>query len=1074
MGNYIHPSIFLIPENSSYKEYLKNIGAFFLNEHEDLFDVADYSIKVEEIIKFRPTFLKIEEYRNKDVIIKHPFVISFVDLSKGNVDYYFDFLETLKNSASIRDNEHSDFRFLNIIIRNLSRDSASTLNDNDFYERFEKFCKDNRSNQNVSLGYFYNIIIDNFNEITGYKFDLNDLVFKQLSEQLSLIIKPQITSLIALSNCLLPTPSILDSSVRYNSIGLSSVGFNQVKVAKCISFKRKVDFLQEIVNSETLEDNVYLEITREVQDLFNSEFKNIETDVKENSLNVSFQTDIKKDLENYHIEQDDCNLLLSKREVSKISNSILQRLDLAMNPFKEKLKTAEEEAISYSRVKEQTLNNSVKIFITYIFDKYNPENSIVAGLYSLKYLLEPQKQHIVTLQENENPATLKNKKNEISSKIVSIPKEDVYEEQRNNIREKITNFDNRIIQKYNSIEKLNNSISLKWLTKNLVNLILFPLLGIVLSIILFFTVPRIEIFGWKIIDLWNKILISLLPILIFCAIGFFRAYNLKIELRKQKKLLSNLTNDKNNAVQSYIRTYNTHFNLIINKIKFEQSESIISGNISFVNLQVELVNRFKDSLIGMQQDFKNRYNEFDFNQDYFNRSIIGKSEIEYYCNKNKSSFFSTKKLSSYFNEFTNDTNFFNSLRYTNIENDVSENEVIKPNAESFKENQHIYKEIEQFKTSTYLSTSAEKGDIIHSDVKQGVLGDCYLLAALASIANKKPEYIKSIIDDTKKNPVIYFYDELLQTHKIAIDKKFWVYKDAENPLYAQFGSSVDENREIWAMLIEKGWAKINGMDYTKINGDTRSGNIRKIDYSLALTGIKAIRENLELSTNIINTSKRIVEHNTNKPVVLYSVSKKNDKSDDDIITNHAYALLNIEGSKYEIYNPHGSIITIEENELHYNFDTVLYFDFNYQEDKHLFGIYSDYFIRNSDNNLIKEFDEVINEDNTEKIFNKSLEETLTSNIFNLIIDDGKKDNFTKQIMESSTPFVYLFNTSDNKYDVYFLGENKLLQRNIKEKLNELGVDTENIPTLESSEKRMGLLKLRNNLKLKNITNKPTL
>jgi hypothetical protein len=614
---------------------------------------------------------------------------------------------------------------------------------------------------------------------------------------------------------------------------------------------------------------------------------------------------------------------------------------------------------------------------------------------------------------------------------------------------------------------------LKWLTKNLVNLILFPLLGIILSIILFFTVPQVELFGWKIIDLWDKIIVSVLPILGFCVIGFFRSYQLKKELSKQKRLLSNLTDDKNNAVQSYISTYNTHFDLIINKIKYEQSESIISGNIAFVNLQFELVNRFKDSLIGMQQDFKNRYNEFDFNQDYFNRSIIGKTEIEYFCNKNKLSFFSTKKLSTYFNEFTDDTNFFNSLRYTNIVNDLSENEVIKPNAESFKENQHIYKDIEQFETSTYLSNPSDKRDIIHSDVKQGMLGDCYLLAALASIANKKPEYIKSIIDDTEKNPVVYFYDELLQTHKITIDKKFWVHKDGDNPLYAQFGSSVDENREIWTMLIEKGWAKINGMDYTKINGDTRSGNIRKIDYSLALTGIKAIRENLELSLNISKTAKRIIEHLINKPIVLYSVCDKNDKSHSDIITNHAYALLNIEGGKYEIYNPHGSIITIEENELPYNFDTVLYFDFNYQEDKHLFGIYSDYFIRNSDNNLIKEFDEVIDEDTTEKIFNKSLEETLSSNIFNLMIDDGKKDNFTKQIMESSTPFVYLFNTSDNKYDVYFLGKNKLLQRNIKEKLNELGVDTENIPTLESSEKRMGLLKLRNNLKLKNVTNKPT-
>ena len=110
---------------------------------------------------------------------------------------------------------------------------------------------------------------------------------------------------------------------------------------------------------------------------------------------------------------------------------------------------------------------------------------------------------------------------------------------------------------------------------------------------------------------------------------------------------------------------------------------------------------------------------------------------------------------------------------------------------------------------------------------------------------------------------------------------------SKNPVYAQFGSSVDNKREIWTMLIEKAWAKINGMDYTQINGDNRSGDIRKMDYSLALTGIKAIRENICSDSNQEFT-QRIREHIKNKPVVLYSVSGKT--IDAKIIENHAYAL----------------------------------------------------------------------------------------------------------------------------------------------------------------------------------------
>jgi hypothetical protein len=198
------------------------------------------------------------------------------------------------------------------------------------------------------------------------------------------------------------------------------------------------------------------------------------------------------------------------------------------------------------------------------------------------------------------------------------------------------------------------------------------------------------------------------------------------------------------------------------------------------------------------------------------------------------------------------------------------------------------------------------------------------------------------------------------------------------------------------------------------------------------------------------------------------VSKKNDKSDDDIITNHAYALLNIEGSKYEIYNPHGSIINIDESDLQFNFDTVLYFDFNYQEDKHLFGIYSEYFTRNTDNNLLQEFDNLIKKDVKNKILEKSLEEIIDANTFSIRFTDENKDNFTSHIIDSSTPYVYLFGGTNNKFIAYFFGNNSHIKSLMIEKLSDLGFDASNISTLESSEKRMGLLKLKNNIKLKNV------
>ncbi|MCB0537472.1 MAG: hypothetical protein KDE33_08080, partial [Bacteroidetes bacterium] len=895
MGNSIHPSVFLIPNESRYKESITKIAESFISDFGEFFMIDDYNITIDDLVKFKPTFLKKEEFKAKGSIIKYPFVLSFIDLGNEEWDYYFNFLNQIKESPLIRDNAHSDFRFLNVLIRDLYRNSPSQLSDNKFFENFESFLKDNRSNPNISLSNIYNLLVDNYNEVSGDKIDIEEFIFNQLSEQLNLLLITMGDTIINLNHCGLPTTSDSPSSVRYNSIGLSSIGFNQEKVSECISLRRKSDFLQEIINNQKLNDENCLEVTRISQDFFINNFENLENEVKDNALRVSFNSSIQSDFEKFNNRQKDCNQHLSNSELVGTTNEFLRKIDLAVNPFKEKLKTTEEQAINYSRSKEQYLNNLIKIFTVKLFDSYNPKNSILAGIYGLKSLLEPQALHIVTQQENQPNETLLNKRNVINSNISEIPKEDTYKEQREEIKKTISENDKRIIQKYEVIRNLNKSIELRWFSKNLVNLIFFPLLGLLTATILFFTIPVFKIFEWEIIDLIDKLVLSFISFIVFVSIGIFRAYKLKKELKAEKQRLDSITNQKESNLRNYISTYSTHFNLIIEKIKYQQTKNIIDGNIGFIKLQIELINRFSDSLKSMQTLYQTKYDAFDFAQDYFKKSIIGKPEVEYFCDKNKLSFFEDKMLSTYFDEFIDNSKFFNPLRYSDVSNVVVENEIIKANEETYKSNIHIYKEIESFETRTFLSDIKEERDILHSDVKQGELGDCYLLAALASIANKKPEYIRDIIDDSGNYPVVYFYDDLLQTHKMYIDKKFWVHIEDEHPIYAKFGSSLDNKREIWTMLVEKAWAKINGMDYTKINGDNRSGDIRKIDYSLALTGIKAIRENLSFDMDIQNVTLRIREHIRKKPVVLYSITEKHSNSHSDIITNHAYSLVKIEG-----------------------------------------------------------------------------------------------------------------------------------------------------------------------------------
>ncbi len=1061
MQTYIHPSILLIPPSSPFRKNLEGIASLFVNSHKDLFQVADFSISVKDINQFKPTGLRITELKQKGVVVEHPFIVSFIDLSSRDLNDYFVFLNQVQTNLP-KDNEYSDFRFLNIIIRDLSRDNASDWGKTSFYQQFEQFCRDNMSNPNISLSYFYNLIIDGFNEKDGIKFGSNEIVLKHLAEQLRLILVSSSKDKLELQNCKAVTKNADSSPVRYNSIGFAKVGFNQARVTKCISLKRKINFLDEILSVQSLSDDNALKITRETQDFYNKEFNNIEEEVFKNILDVTFLAD----LDNYYDKQEHCNRYLVSEDLKDITKSVLNNIDETSISFKTQLKIKEEEAISYAYVKEKRLNTSIEIFITEIFDKYNFENSIIAVIYSLRGLLNSNKQHVITKEEKETIGTLRNKKEELERATPTIlPKED-YEKQRQTIKNNIDDLDKKIIAKYRSLKKINKSRSLKWLTKNFVNIILIPCIGFLLSLMIVLanlqtTTSILDNFDWD-----NRIIISLSPFFISCLVGFFRAYILKEEFNKQTKLLLNLTNEKEKKIHEYSQTYVTYFALIVDKIKIEQSINIINRNISFTNSQIGLIKKFQDTLGNIRQNFIQLYDEFNFDEDFFNISIIGKKEIEYYCKKNKLDFWKNKKVSTYFQTFINSDDFFKPLRYAKVTNDVTENEEIAP-ANNYDKTMHRYKIIENFNTVTYLSDNEDSNDVIYTDVKQGQVGNCYFMAGLAGIAYKKPQYIKNIIDDSGKYPAIYFYDENLQTHKISIDKKFWV-DENDNPIYAKFGTAVDKDREVWTMLIEKGWAKINKKSYNNIVGDTRDGKIRELDYSLALTGIKAIRENLEPSYNIEETKQRIKEHIISKPIVIYSISEKIEQTHTSIRTNHAYTLLNIKEDICEIYNPHGEIINIDLNELHYNFDTVLYFDFNYEEDKHLHGIYSDYFTRLSDKGLLYEFDEIIKEDNLNNILNKSLEETMSSNIFNLMIDDDKKDKLTQQIIDTSTPLVYLCTVPDNNYNIYFLGKNKLLQGNFKTELSKLGLDTDDIATLESSEKRIGILRLRNNLKMNDI------
>ena len=93
------------------------------------------------------------------------------------------------------------------------------------------------------------------------------------------------------------------------------------------------------------------------------------------------------------------------------------------------------------------------------------------------------------------------------------------------------------------------------------------------------------------------------------------------------------------------------------------------------------------------------------------------------------------------------------------------------------------------------------------DVIQGKLGDCYFLSSVENLC-KFPSLIMKLFKTKEKN-ADGFYEILLyidgRPQIVIVDDYLPVDKRTKRPVYAQ-----SKGNEIWVMLLEKAWAKVNG------------------------------------------------------------------------------------------------------------------------------------------------------------------------------------------------------------------------------------------------------------------------
>ena len=173
------------------------------------------------------------------------------------------------------------------------------------------------------------------------------------------------------------------------------------------------------------------------------------------------------------------------------------------------------------------------------------------------------------------------------------------------------------------------------------------------------------------------------------------------------------------------------------------------------------------------------------------------------------------------------------------------------------------------------------------DVQQGSLGDCYFLSSVASLC-EFPSLIKKMFRQEKKNENGFYEITLFIDGKrqiVIVDDYLPAFKINKRPCYAQ-----SNKQEIWVMLLEKAWAKVNGGYANIISG-------LPCEAMEALTGVGSLiydLENLE-GEDVEEYKYEIVKNvqlaDQNNCLITCSTTADSNIQRVGLVEGHAYSLI---------------------------------------------------------------------------------------------------------------------------------------------------------------------------------------
>jgi hypothetical protein len=217
--------------------------------------------------------------------------------------------------------------------------------------------------------------------------------------------------------------------------------------------------------------------------------------------------------------------------------------------------------------------------------------------------------------------------------------------------------------------------------------------------------------------------------------------------------------------------------------------------------------------------------------------------------------------------------------------------------------EHIWKRISEILPEYYLCRTLEKEDELIDDVVQGSLGDCYFVSALSALAEKK-DRITRIFNKSEQiqsnglyelevfidgKPVTIFLDDYFPCNNEDIDL------EKEHHISLAFSSIEKVSLNIWPLLLEKCWAKVN-LNYKNIV----EGNVMQ---AFNFLNPAPVEVSFHSAPHIIKDHTILLEKMEKADQLNYiicaDISDKGNASpinlftEMGLLTNHAYTIISI-------------------------------------------------------------------------------------------------------------------------------------------------------------------------------------